>query len=65
LDDLDEFNVLEPNNAITLQLRGNVKRMLKDYQISLKDLDEVDVLEPNNAIILQSCGTVKWMLYDY
>jgi hypothetical protein len=32
LEDLDEANVLEPNNAFTLQSCGIMKNMLKDYQ---------------------------------
>jgi hypothetical protein len=32
LEDLDEVDVLEPNNAFTLQSLGIVKNMLKDYQ---------------------------------
>jgi hypothetical protein len=32
LNDLDKADVLEPNNPYTLSDRGNVKKMLKDYQ---------------------------------
>jgi hypothetical protein len=32
LEDLDEANVLEPNNAFILQSCGIVKNMFKDYQ---------------------------------
>ncbi len=32
LEDLDEVDVLEPNNAFTLQSCGFMKNMLKDYQ---------------------------------
>jgi len=59
LDDLDKVNVFEPNNAFTLQSRGDVKRILKDYQGASEDLDKADVLEPNNAFTLQSRGNVK------
>jgi hypothetical protein len=31
LEDLDKVDVLDPNNAITLQRHPNVKRMWKDY----------------------------------
>jgi tetratricopeptide (TPR) repeat protein len=48
-----------------LLCRGDVKKILKDYQGTLKDLDKANVLEPNNAFILQSCGNVKKMLKDY
>jgi tetratricopeptide (TPR) repeat protein len=49
LEDLDKADVIDPNNAITLQRHTNVKMMVKDYQGTLEDLDKVDVLEPNNA----------------
>jgi hypothetical protein len=32
LEDLDEADVLEPNNAFTLQSLGIVKNMLKDFE---------------------------------
>ncbi len=41
LKDLDKADVLEPNNAITLAVRGNVKYMLHDYQRALEDLDKL------------------------
>jgi tetratricopeptide (TPR) repeat protein len=59
LEDLDEVDVLEPNNAFTLQSHGIVKNMLKDYQGALEDLDKVDVFDPNNAITLQRYANVK------
>jgi len=65
LNDLDKADVLEPNNAFTLRSRGDVKKMLKDYQGALNDLDKADVLEPNNAFTLRSRGDVKRMLKDY
>ncbi len=46
LEDLDKVDVLEPNNAFTLQRHGEMKIMLKDYQGALEDLDKADVLEP-------------------
>ncbi len=64
MEDLDKANVLEPNNIFTLQCRGNVKRIFKDYQGALKDLDKVDVFEPNNAFTLQCHGNVQRMLED-
>jgi tetratricopeptide (TPR) repeat protein len=54
LEDLDEADVLEPNNAFTLRTRGNVKRMLKEYRGTLEDLDKADVLGPNNAFTLRT-----------
>jgi len=35
LEDLDKADVLEPNNAFTLTIRGDVKSMLNDYQGAL------------------------------
>jgi hypothetical protein len=52
LKNLDKVDVFEPNNAFTLQSRGNVKRMLEDCQGALEDFDKVDVFELNNAFIL-------------
>jgi tetratricopeptide (TPR) repeat protein len=46
-------------------MRGDVERMLKDYQGTLEDLDKVNVLEPNNAITLRWYGDVKKMSKDY
>ncbi len=48
-----------------LQRGGDVKRMLNDYQGTLKDLSKADFLEPNNAFTLQSRGDVKKMLEDF
>ncbi len=59
MDDLDKVDVFEQNNAFTLRSRGDVKRILKDYQGALEDLDKANVLEPNNAFTLQSRGDVK------
>jgi tetratricopeptide (TPR) repeat protein len=58
-------DVIEPNNAFTLKIRGDVKRILRKYQGALEDLDKADVLEPNNAFTLRTRGTVKTMLDDY
>jgi len=62
---LQKVDILQPNNAFILMSRGNVKKMLHDYQGSLEDFDKVDVLEPNNAFTLRSRGDVKRMLHDY
>jgi hypothetical protein len=54
LKDLNNTNVFQHNDVITLQLRlGGVKRMLGHYQGTLKDLNKVDIFEPNDAIALQ------------
>jgi Flp pilus assembly protein TadD len=65
LEDLDKADVLEPNNAFTLRIRGDLKYMLHDYQGALQDLNKADVLEPNNAFTLRTHGNVKYMLDDY
>jgi tetratricopeptide (TPR) repeat protein len=49
LQDLDKADVLEPNHAITLQIRGDVKILLGDYQGALQEFDKAHVLEPNNV----------------
>jgi hypothetical protein len=59
LEDLDKADVFEQNDAFTLQVRGVVKRMLKDYQGTLEDLEKVDVLEPNNEVICKSVEMSK------
>jgi tetratricopeptide (TPR) repeat protein len=60
LEDLHKVDVLDPNNATTLKIRGNVKNMLHDYQGALEDLDKVDVFEPNKCIHFQeSCRFQK------
>jgi tetratricopeptide (TPR) repeat protein len=53
LEDLDKVDVLEPNNAFTLQFRGNVKRTLEDGQGTLEDFDKAVILEPNNEFTLK------------
>jgi tetratricopeptide (TPR) repeat protein len=65
LEDLDKADVLQPNNAIVLKRCGNVKRLLKDYQVALEDLDKANVLEPYNAFTLGICRNVKMLLEDY
>ncbi|CAM6059862.1 unnamed protein product [Sphagnum tenellum] len=45
--------------------RGEVKRMLDDFQGALEDLDKADVLKPNDAFTLRARGEVKRMLDDY
>ncbi len=63
MQDLNNIDVLESNNAIILQRRGDVKRMFNDHQGVSKDLN-VDFFDPNNAFILQSHGNIKKMLED-
>ncbi len=48
-----------------MQRRGNVKKILSDYQGALKDLDKADFFQPHDALTLQSHGDVKSMLKDY
>jgi Flp pilus assembly protein TadD len=65
LEDLDKADVIDSNNAFTLNVRGEAKGMLNDYQGALEDLDKADVIEPNNAFTLNVRGEVKRMLNDY
>ncbi len=51
LEDLEQVDVLEPNNASSLRTRGNVKRMLKAYQGALETIDKVHQLQPNDHLI--------------
>jgi regulator of sirC expression with transglutaminase-like and TPR domain len=51
LEDLEQVDVLEPNNASSLRTRGNVKRMLKAYQGALETIDKVHHLQPNDHLI--------------
>jgi tetratricopeptide (TPR) repeat protein len=59
LEDFDKVDILEPNNAFTLQNHGDVKRMLEDYQGALEDFHKANVVEPNNVFALGSHGDVK------
>jgi hypothetical protein len=43
LKDLDKVDVLEPNNASTLNSREQMKYVLNDYQGTLQDFDKADV----------------------
>jgi tetratricopeptide (TPR) repeat protein len=54
LEDFHKGDVLEPSNATTLKICGDVKKMLHDYQGALEDLDKVDVLESNNVVMERS-----------
>jgi len=65
LENLDKANVLEPNNAFTLEIRGDVKKMLHDYHGALEDLHRAHVLEPNNVFILKIHEDVEKMLKGY
>jgi serine/threonine protein kinase len=65
LEDLDKAHVLDPNNAFTLTIRGDVKKALKDYLGALEDQNKAHVLDPNNALILTSRGEVKKVLGNY
>jgi tetratricopeptide (TPR) repeat protein len=65
LEDFDKADVLQPNDASTLENRGKIKYILDDYQGALEDLDKADVLQPNDAFTLRTRGDVKYMLDDY
>jgi tetratricopeptide (TPR) repeat protein len=64
LEDLDKADVLKPNDAFTLSVRGAVKKDLDDYQGALEDLNKADDLKPNDAFTLSVRGDVKRMLDD-
>jgi tetratricopeptide (TPR) repeat protein len=63
--DLNETNVLEPNNPFTLQLWKIAKCKLIDYEGALSDLDKANGLQPNDAFILKTCSDLKNMLNDH
>jgi len=65
LEDLDKADALESNNAFTLTICGDVKKMLHDYQGALEELDKINVLEQNSASTLKKRGDVKRLLHDY
>jgi hypothetical protein len=44
LQDLDKAHTLEPNNVFFVTMHGNVKRTLKDCEITSKDLEKVKFL---------------------
>ncbi len=48
-----------------MNIYGNVKTKLKDYQGALENLDKVHVLEPNNVFLVTMHGNVKGTLKDY
>jgi hypothetical protein len=51
LEDLDKVDVLGPNDAFTLRTRGDLKRMLKDYQGASETIVKVHHLQPNDHLI--------------
>jgi hypothetical protein len=65
LEDLDEANVLDPNNAFTWIIHVYTNWSLNKYQIALEITKKVYVLEPNNYLILQTKNWLKWMLTKY
>jgi hypothetical protein len=52
--DLDDVDILEPDDAFVLKARGGVKRMLEDYEGALLDLDNANIFEPNDAFVLKA-----------
>jgi hypothetical protein len=65
LKDIDKVHVLQSNNAYTLVICGNVKRILRDCVGALENLDKAHVFKPNNAYIFMFHRDVKSNLKDY
>jgi hypothetical protein len=53
LEDLNQVNVLEPNDASILKLQIHVQQNLHEHQRSLEVLDKVDVFEQNYSFTLK------------
>jgi tetratricopeptide (TPR) repeat protein len=53
LGDFNKADQLKPNDADTLQRKGETKCMLGDYQGALDDFNKADQLDPNDAVTLQ------------
>jgi hypothetical protein len=64
LKDLNEINVLEPNNLFILQLWGTTKCKSIDYG-ALSDLNKANGFQPNDAFILKTHNDLKNMLNDH
>ncbi len=59
------LNVLQLNNGFIFKMHGNVQKMSKDYQGTLKDISKTHVLEPNDACTLNMHGNIKDVLKNY
>jgi hypothetical protein len=65
LKDLNEVDVLQPNDAITLQMWCEVKILLMDYHEGLNDLNKVYVFSSNYHVpTLWRRGWIKIKLVD-
>eukprot|EP00884_Botryococcus_braunii_P006945 jgi/Botrbrau1/16251/Bobra.0066s0036.1 len=65
LQEIDRAVTLEPNNAVILRSRGEVKTLLGLYGEALQDLDRADTLKPNDAVTLWSRGLTKTAMAIY
>jgi len=59
LQNLDQVEILKPNDAFILKMWGDMKQMLYDYEITLQDLDKLNIVEWNDASILKAQENVK------
>ncbi len=53
MEDLNEVNVLEPNDASILKMQIHVQQNLHDHQGSLEVLDKVDAFGQNYSFTLK------------
>jgi hypothetical protein len=56
---------LKPKNVFSLNIHGDVKRMVEDYVGVLEDLDKAHIFEPKNVFSLNIHGDVKRIVEDY
>ncbi len=57
--DLNKSYELNPNDAVALAMRGDVKRGLSQHVEALADLNKALELKPNDAVALATRGDVK------
>eukprot|EP00884_Botryococcus_braunii_P011189 jgi/Botrbrau1/20070/Bobra.200_1s0074.1 len=62
LQDLDQADRLQPNDALTLQLRGATMVAMGRPQEALQDLDRADRLQPSDAWTLKHRGASKFAI---
>ncbi|CAM6019760.1 unnamed protein product [Sphagnum balticum] len=66
LQDLDEANVLLPNNAFILVILSHVHWHLNNYRLALECLNKVDVDESDDYFIFQyNKKWLKWLSDEY
>jgi len=64
LEDLEKAHIFEPNNVFSLNIRGDVKRIIEDYVGALEDFEKGHVLKSTNTFILMIVEDVKKILKD-